>query len=81
MLVLDRRRERGRSSRTGALCTVPALNGAVEVGAIKVDADAYRRHALGTLKTTGEILPGCVPVGEREHFGKDSGERGSTGDQ
>ena len=49
---------------------------AVEVGAVKVDADAYRRHALDSLKATGEILPGCVTVGEREHlavrFGKDS---------
>ena len=62
-----------------------ALNTAVAVGAVKVDADAYRRHALETLKATGEILPGCVPVGEREHFGvdfgKDNGERSSTGDQ
>jgi hypothetical protein len=24
--------------------------------------------ALDTLKQTGELLPGCVPVGEREHF-------------
>ncbi len=56
--------------------TAAALNIAVEVGAVKVDADAYRRHAVDTLKATGEILPGCVPVGEREHFsvrfGKDS---------
>ncbi len=54
-----------------------ALNTAVEVGAVRVDADAYRRHALEALKTTGEVLPGCVREGEREHFsvrfGKDAG--------
>jgi hypothetical protein len=54
-----------------------ALNTAVEVGAVKVDADAYRRHARGTLKATGEILPGCVHQGEHENFavrfGKDAG--------
>jgi hypothetical protein len=30
--------------------TATALNTAVEVGALKVDADAYRRHALDTVK-------------------------------
>jgi 4-hydroxyphenylpyruvate dioxygenase-like putative hemolysin len=56
--------------------TAAALNTAVEVGAVKVEADAYRRHALDSLKATGEILLGCVHQGEREHFavrfGKDS---------
>ena len=56
-----------------------ALNTALEVGAVKVDVDTYRRHALDTLKTTGEILPGCVQEGEREHFavrfGKDAEAR------
>jgi hypothetical protein len=35
---------------------------------LRVDADAYHRHALDTLKATGELLPGCVREGEREHF-------------
>ena len=56
--------------------TSAALNTAVEVGIVRVDADAYRRHAMDTLKQTGELLPGCVQQGEREHFavrfGKDS---------
>ncbi len=61
--------------------TAAALNTAVTVGAVRVDADAYRRHALGTLKATGEILPGCVPVGEREHFAVRFGKDSSTGDE
>ncbi len=61
--------------------TAAALNKAVEVGAVKVDTDAYRRHALGTMKATGEILPGCVPVGEREHFAVRFGKDSSTGDE
>lgn len=59
-----------------------ALNTAVEVGAVRVDVDTYRRHALDALKTTGEVLPSYVHEGEREHFGirfgKDSGGRDST---
>ncbi len=55
-----------------------ALNTAVEVGAVKVDADAYRRHALDTLKQTGELLPGCVQQGEREHFAVRFGKDSST---
>jgi hypothetical protein len=58
-----------------------ALNTAVTVGAVKVDADAYRRHALDTLKATGEILPGCVHQGEREHFSVRFGKDAGTGDQ
>ena len=50
----------------------------MEVGAVRIDADAYRRHALEALKTTGEILPGCVTVGEREHFGINFGKDADT---
>jgi len=53
-----------------------ALSTAASIGAVKVDAAAYRAHALDAQKTTGELLPGCVIVPEREHFsvsfGKDS---------
>ena len=46
---------------------------------------AYRQIALEAQKATGEVLPGVVIVPPSEHFsvsfGKDSGERDSTGDQ
>jgi len=87
---LAKRRNRRRSLHllqgTFAFRTVPAtlhvddlaaaLSTAASLGAVKVDAEAYRRYALDTLKRTGEVLPGCVQQGEREHFsvrfGKDS---------
>jgi len=57
-----------------------ALNHAVEVGAVKVDAAAYRAAALDAQRTTGELLPGCVIVPPSEHFGinfgKDSHDSG-----
>ena len=57
-----------------------ALNHAVEVGAVKVDAAAYRAAALEAQKATGELLPGVVLVPASEHFGvnfgKDSGKEG-----
>lgn len=47
------------------------------LGAVKVDAAAYRAAALDAQRTTGELLPGCVLVPASEHFGvsfgKDSG--------
>ena len=53
-----------------------ALNTAATLGAVKVDVETYRRAALDALKERGELLPGCVQEGEREHFavrfGKDS---------
>ncbi len=62
-----------------------ALNTAATLGAVKVDAAAYRAAALDAQRTTGELLPGCVIVPASEHFsvsfGKDSGERDSTGDE
>ena len=55
-----------------------ALNRAVEMGAVKVDAAGYRAAALAALKDSGELFPGVEIVPEREHFGirfgKDSGE-------
>jgi hypothetical protein len=48
---------------------------------VKVDEAAYRRHALDARKATGEILPGCVTVGEREHFTVRFGKDSSTGDE
>ena len=57
-----------------------ALETAATLGAVKVDAAAYRAAALDAQRTTGELLPGCVIVPEREHFGinfgKDSGDGG-----
>ncbi len=45
-------------------------------GTVKVDTAMYRAAAIDVQKATGEILPGCVTVGECEHlavrFGKDS---------
>ena len=49
--------------------TVEALNKAVELGAVKVDVDSYRKAALAAQKETGEILPGVEVVPKREHFG------------
>jgi len=55
-----------------------ALSTAATLGAVKVDAAAYRAAALDAQRTTGELLPGCALVPEREHFGinfgKDSGD-------
>jgi len=56
-----------------------AWDTAAELGAVKVDAAAYRRHALDTLKATGEVLPGCLREGEREHFAVRFGKDGSSG--
>ena len=54
-----------------------ALSTAAELGAVRVDVAAYRDAAITALQERGEILPGCVRDGEREHFairfGKDSG--------
>ena len=61
--------------------TAAALNTAASLGAVKVDVETYRRHALDTLKQTGEVLPGCVREGEREHFGVRFGKDGGTGDE
>ncbi len=51
-----------------------ALNTAASLGAVKVDEAAYRRAALDARKATGELLPGCVIVPEREHFGVSFGK-------
>ena len=57
-----------------------ALETAASLGAVKVDVDTYRRAALDAKKATGELLPGCALVPEREHFGinfgKDSHDSG-----
>ncbi len=57
-----------------------ALSTAATLGAVKVDAAAYRAAALDAQRTTGELLPGCVIVPPSEHFGinfgKDSGKEG-----
>ncbi len=49
------------------------------------DLATSRNIALSPGKATGELLPGCVIVLPSEHFGvsfgKDSGERDSTGDE
>ena len=37
-----------------------ALNRAAELGAVKVDAAAYRAAALDAQRTTGEVLPGAA---------------------
>jgi len=44
-----------------------------------VDEAAYRRAALDARNTTGELLPGCVIVPEREHFGVSFGHARMTG--
>lgn len=46
-----------------------ALSTAAALGAVKVDAAAYRAAALDAQRTTGELLPGCVIVPPSEHFG------------
>ena len=55
-----------------------ALETAASMGAVKVDAAAYRAAALDAQRTTGELLPGVVLVPASEHFGvnfgKDSGK-------
>jgi len=55
-----------------------ALSTAATLGAVKVDAAAYRAAALEAQKATGELLPGVVLVPASEHFGvnfgKDSGK-------
>lgn len=56
---------------------------AATLGAVKVDAAAYRAAALDAQKTTGELLPGVVIVPPREHFavnfGKDSHDSPGAG--
>ncbi len=39
----------------------------------------HRQQVLDTLKATGELLPGCVTVGEREHFAVRFGHARMTG--
>ncbi len=51
-----------------------ALDTAAGIGAVKVDTAAYRAAALDAQRTTGELLPGCVIVPEREHFGVSFGK-------
>jgi len=58
-----------------------ALNRAVEVGAVKVDAAAYRAAAIEAQKATGELLPGVVIVPEREHFGVRFGKDSEASEQ
>jgi len=61
-----------------------ALSTAATLGAVKVDAAAYRAAAVEAQKTTGELLPGVVIVPERESFGvtfgKDSHDSGGKED-
>jgi len=58
--------------------TAAALNTAATLGAVKVDASAYRSAAIEAMKMRGELLPGVVAVPERESFrldfGRDSGD-------
>ena len=56
-----------------------ALNTAATLGAVKVDAAAYRAAALDAQRTTGELLPGCVIVPPSEHFGVSFGKDSDGG--
>ena len=86
----NRRRSLTLLQGTFAFRTVPAtlrvddlaaaLSTAATLGAVKVDAAAYRAAAIEAQKATGELLPGVVIVPPSEHFGinfgKDSGKEG-----
>ncbi len=71
----DRKTERHLKNRHNHRVLCPCCDAqrsarnAATLGAVKVDAAAYRAAAVEAQKTTGEILPGVVIVPERESFG------------
>lgn len=57
----------------------PALNHAVEIGAVKLDTGTYRAAAREVRKQIGESLPGVEVVPKREHLGIRSGRESEEG--